>query len=248
MVPKSGHRFSEKIVLSQYAAGRAAIVELFRVSEALRQNNERAAQAALSTEPGSDGGGGGGPVRDSIQSGTGARPVPSGSFRRRGRRMPASRPFWSRTAKRQCDELRCLARFHAHQHGPLAAGAGVVERGTHLGRTRNRLAGDFEDHVAGLEAALGGGSVRIDRGDDDALAAASRNRAGGRQRQTEMALGTAGRIAAAAQAGLLITRVVAERHRYGLFRSLVQHGELGGGAGRQSPDLLGEIARILHRL
>src|SRR5215211_7582351 len=60
MVPKSGHRFSEKIVLSQYAAGRAAIVELFRVSEALRQNNERAAQAALSTEPGSDGGGRGG--------------------------------------------------------------------------------------------------------------------------------------------------------------------------------------------
>src|SRR5215203_2489659 len=69
MVPKSGHRFSEKIMLSQYAAARAAIVELFRVSEALRQNDERAAQGRpLDRNPDTtEGSGGAGPGLDFIR-------------------------------------------------------------------------------------------------------------------------------------------------------------------------------------
>src|SRR5215813_6612822 len=96
----------------------------------------------------------------------------------------------SRAAERHCDKLRGLARLHPQQHGALAALACVVERDSNVGRARYGLAGDLEDHVAGLEAALGGRAVGIDGGDDHALAAAAGDRAGGGQRQAEMGLGT----------------------------------------------------------
>src|SRR5215217_2718851 len=77
MVPKSGHRFSEKIMLSQYAAARPAIVELFRVSEPLRQDDERAAQGRpLDRNPDpAEGGGGAGPGLDLVGDGRKARPL-----------------------------------------------------------------------------------------------------------------------------------------------------------------------------
>src|ERR1700732_2851930 len=89
--------------------------------------------------------------------------------RRRGR------PYWSRThrrtshlriAERQRHEARGVALLHAHQHLMLALRLGIDQRLAHIADMGDRLAADVEDDGAGLKALLGGGAVRIDRGDD----------------------------------------------------------------------------------
>ena len=103
----------------------------------IMRQNERAARAAAapSTDPGHDGGGRVVGPGTRWKLGTGTRPVPKGSFRRRGRRMPASRPFlvtrgraaarrtWSpRPSSRAAARCACLRRGHRRARcGPRTA-------------------------------------------------------------------------------------------------------------------------------
>ena len=64
--------------------------------------------------------------------------------------------------QRNCDEAGRIRRLHLDQHAVLAAGAGVAQCRPHIGDVCDRFAADIEDHVAGLDAALRGGTVGID--------------------------------------------------------------------------------------
>ncbi len=66
-------------------------------------------------------------------------------------------------ADRDGHEAGALLGFHAHEHHALASGAGCGDCIADIGRRRDGLARNFEDHVAGLEAALGGGAFRLRR-------------------------------------------------------------------------------------
>src|SRR5262249_8895121 len=68
-------------------------------------------------------------------------------------------PRRSGLADRERDELGLIAGFHPHQDGVLACVLRLLQRLAHIGGGGHGLAADVEDHVAGTEAALGGGSV-----------------------------------------------------------------------------------------
>src|ERR1700680_2821272 len=90
-----------------------------------------------------------------------------------------------RIAERQRHEARGVALLHAQQHLMLALRLGIDQRLAHVADIGDRLAADIEDDGAGLKTLLGGGAVRIDRGDDDALGAGAGHVAGRSHRQAE---------------------------------------------------------------
>src|SRR5260370_7224793 len=75
----------------------------------------------------------------------------------------------------QRDEARRPAALDAHQNAVLVVGARGIDRFAHVAGTGHVLAGDFENHVAFLEATLCRRTFRIDPGDDNALLAAPVN-------------------------------------------------------------------------
>src|SRR5262249_34718910 len=107
------------------------------------------------------------------------RARPPGPTRRRGRRMPTVRPIRSGLAEPQRNELRRVARLHAHENRALAILLRVFERAADLGRIGNLLAADLENDVAGLDALVGGNPVGIDLGNHNAFGAAAGDLAGG---------------------------------------------------------------------
>src|SRR5580700_11183820 len=92
--------------------------------------------------------------------------------RRRGRPYASlTRRRTLRIAERQRHEARGVALLHAQQHLMLALRLGIDQRLAHVADIGDRFAADVEDDGAGLKALLGGGAVRIDRRDYDALGA-----------------------------------------------------------------------------
>ena len=73
--------------------------------------------------------------------------------------MPTVRPIRSGLAEPQRNELRRVARLHAHENRALAILLRVFERAADIGRIGNLLAADLENDVAGLDALVGGKKV-----------------------------------------------------------------------------------------
>src|SRR5262249_38056610 len=94
------------------------------------------------------------------------------------------------------DEARLSAALHAQQHDVLCVVLCGRDRITHVTGTCDRLAGDLENDVAFLEAALGGRALRIDLGHDDAFLAGAGDAVGGSNRQTELRYVGAARLLA----------------------------------------------------
>src|SRR6185312_776124 len=69
----------------------------------------------------------------------------------------------------QRNEPRRFRGLHPQQDGVLARGTRVTESLADFGGICDRLAGDIEDHVAGLDAALGGRTIGVDADHRDAL-------------------------------------------------------------------------------
>src|SRR5689334_3387680 len=78
-----------------------------------------------------------------------------------------------RIIKRQRDEPRGIAHFRADQDLMLALRLGLAQCFAHIVGIGNGLAADFEDDVTVLETQLGGRTVRLDRGDNDASLASA---------------------------------------------------------------------------
>src|SRR6516164_8111838 len=74
-----------------------------------------------------------------------------------------------RMTKRQCDKPRGVAHLRADQDLVLALRLGFAQRLAYVAGIGNGLAADFEDDVAALETVLGRRTVRLHRGDHDAL-------------------------------------------------------------------------------
>src|SRR5258705_1296562 len=145
------------------------------------------------------------------------------------------------------------AALDAHQNAVLVVGTRGVDRLADVSGRGDALSGDFENHVAFLEATLGRRTLRIDLGDHDTVLAGAGNAVGGRQRQAELRhVGTAGRAAfiAVVVVGLGFHRVrqLAEGKVDDLVLALVEHVELHRVAGRESADGAGEFPGILDRL
>src|SRR5690349_8885322 len=81
--------------------------------------------------------------------------------------------------ERHRDEARLSAAFHAHQHDILVVVLCRRDGVTHVTGAGDHLAGDFENDVAFLEAALGGRALRIDLGYHDAFLAGAGDAVGG---------------------------------------------------------------------
>src|SRR6188474_2206269 len=97
-------------------------------------------------------------------------PVPWVSCHRRGRRLPAARPFPLCATDREGDEACAAFRFDAHENGALSVAARIGKRLAHVGGSVDGLAADFEDHVPGLEAEFGSDAVAVNLRDRDAFA------------------------------------------------------------------------------
>src|SRR5262249_45836226 len=89
-------------------------------------------------------------------------------LRGRARNGPRAAPN-SCVAERQSDEAGALARLHAEHERVFAFLAGVRELLADIRRIRDRLAAHVQDHIANLEAVVGGDAVRVDGGDDDTV-------------------------------------------------------------------------------
>ncbi len=177
------------------------------------------------------------------------RPTPP----RRGRRMPGGRvgirrgralrpvprvrppagatdasgsPHSSGVAERQSDELRSFARLHPKQHRVLALLARLRKLLADVSRVRNRLAADIENHVADLKAVIGGDAVRIDRGDDHAIASEPALFAGASVRPSFGMSLSRDLALVLLVGGLLLVGQRAQRQRHGLFLALVDQAEL----------------------
>ena len=92
----------------------------------------------------------------------------------------------SAVADRQRDEAGVVTRLHPHQTVRLPS-VRALPITLRTSAASNRLAGDFEDHVAGREAVVGGDTGGIDAGDHHAFAAGARDARGRRQREAELA-------------------------------------------------------------
>src|SRR5216117_3697272 len=73
--------------------------------------------------------------------------------------------------QRHRHEARRTAALHAHENAVLVVGTGGVDRLAHLAGGADALAGDFENDVAFLEAALSRRALRVDLGNYDAFPA-----------------------------------------------------------------------------
>jgi hypothetical protein len=82
-----------------------------------------------------------------------AAPIHRGCDRRAGSANAAAR---SGAAQRNRDETRALLRLHAHQHAALAFACGHRSAPCERRPASRRSCRDLEDHVAGLEAEVGG--------------------------------------------------------------------------------------------
>src|SRR5581483_2123494 len=155
--------------------------------------------------------------------------------------------------ERHGDEARLTAALHTHQHDVLVVVLCGVDGIAHVTGTRDYLAGNFENDVAFLEAALGGRALGIDLGHDDAFLAGAGDAIGGSHRQPKP-----GHIGAARLLALVVVVVIglgldrvrqrAQRQVDDLVRALVEDVELDRAAGRNAADGAGELARVLHRL
>src|SRR6266478_5030217 len=152
------------------------------------------------------------------------------------------------------DEARRPAALDAHQNAVLVVGARGIDRLAHVAGTGNVLAGDFENHVAFLEATLCRRTLRIDLRNDDAVLAGAGNAVGRCHRQAELrhvgsARGCAALIALAGVGlGFHRIRQLTEREVDDLVLALVKHVELHRIAGRKAADGAGEFPGILDRL
>ena len=77
----------------------------------------------------------------------------------------------SAAADWQGDEAGVVTRFHPYQHGAFTFRARACDYVAHVGRRRNGFAGNFQDHVAGGKAVIGGDARGIDPGDRHAFVA-----------------------------------------------------------------------------
>src|SRR6185369_11064291 len=130
---------------------------------------------------------------------------------------------------------------------------GGVDRLAHLAGGADALAGDFENDVAFLEAALSRRALRVDLGYHDAFPACAGHAVGRGNRQAE--LRHAGSLAQATLVflvgvglGLNRVRQLAEREVDDLVLALLQHVELHGVAGRKTANGAGKFLGILDRL
>jgi hypothetical protein len=180
--------------------------------------------------------------------GDGFYPVPRSSFDRSTsslRGVVKHPPSLQALTNRQRNEPGGLSRFHPHQNGVLACGPGVRKRLAYVADVRNSLAADIEDHIAGLNAMLGGGPIGIYSDHSDALISRTRNFCGRCEREAEMRQTVWRSITSGIGLGLLFVRNLRERQLHGLEVTFVQKRELDAGARRHHPDLAGQIARVL---
>src|SRR5579871_6265218 len=129
-------------------------------------------------------------------------------------------------AQRQRDKAGGAVDLHAHQDVVLALGLGGLQRFDDVARVADRLAADVENNGADLEAGIGGGTVRLDRGDDHALAAGTGDRRSRRHAQAEMRHAVLRRRHLLPGIGPSLVRHGAERHRDGLRLAVTQDVEL----------------------
>ncbi len=197
------------------------------------------------------------PVNEDGISGDGPEPVPRVRSAGGGDECQTGRPRFSCSApdrsavskppqarlERNGDVPRPLFGFHAHQHAALALFAGLAQRLAQLIGRGDGLAGDLEDHVAGLEAEIGRGTRRIDLGDDDALLACrplapatGRGAAPGRR----LLRPPRSDSARASRAFGNSPSVRLDR----LLRAAADEAELDSRAGSHAADLAGEVARV----
>src|SRR6185295_6084406 len=110
------------------------------------------------------------PAAKAVVAGTGFHPSPGFAPPAGATNADVTAPISSRArsgrglksssaAERNGHVASSLFRLHAHQHALLALGASLAERLAKLVRRGDRTAGHFENHVAGLEAVIGGRSL-----------------------------------------------------------------------------------------
>src|ERR1700691_6038358 len=87
----------------------------------------------------------------------------------------------------------------------------------HVGRFGNSLAADIEDNVADLEAVIGGNTVRIDRGDEHAVALLSGLATYGQRQAKLRNLAVRRGTLVLLVGGLTLGRQSPERNRHCLF-------------------------------
>jgi hypothetical protein len=76
---------------------------------------------------------------------------------------------WSGVAELQGDEALALARLDEEENRLAALALGLLEAIPDVGHAGDRLAGDLQNAVAGLDTLHGSGSVRFDIGDDNTV-------------------------------------------------------------------------------
>src|ERR1700692_751999 len=86
----------------------------------------------------------------------------------------------SALCKGQRDKARRPTALDPHQHAVLVVSARGIDRLAHVTGVGDALPGDFEDHIAFLEAAIGRRTVRIYLGHHDAVPAGAGDAVGGR--------------------------------------------------------------------
>src|ERR1700676_5557566 len=98
--------------------------------------------------------------------------------------------------QRHRHEPRRTAALHAHQHAVLVVGARGRDRVADVTGIGDALAGNFENHVAFLEAAFGGRTLRVDLGHHDAILTGTGDAVGWGHRHAELRhVGTLGHAA-----------------------------------------------------
>ena len=94
------------------------------------------------------------------RDGRDARPVEVGPPAGATDAGSTSSKLLSAAAKRQGDKARVVTLLHADQHAALAFRSRAGDDIAHIGRRRNRFAGNFHDDIACREAMVGGHATR----------------------------------------------------------------------------------------
>src|SRR5262249_20640333 len=153
-------------------------------------------------------------------------------------------------AETQRNELRRVARLHAHENRALAILLRVFERAADIGRIGNLLAADLENDVAGLDALVGGNPVGINLGNHNAFGAAAGDLAGGYDPEAEarhVGALRAGGVGRRHRPRLTLVRQFAERDGEALLLTFAPYREFRGGARRHAADLPGEVSGVFDR-
>src|SRR5262245_46761735 len=137
--------------------------------------------------------------------------------------------------------------LHPQQDGVFACGTRVTESLTDFGSIGDRLAGDLEDHIAGLDATFSGGTIGVDADHRDTLLTRTGDVLGRGEIEPEPRGIAVRRVVAGLGFCLLLIRHLAEGQSKGLAFSLACQGHLDFGAGRHHPDLASEFTRVLDR-